>query len=187
MMHAQMHPPVLHDNQMSLALLTFRMLSVEKKLSIMRKFPVNQSRRRRIPLTRSRTSRSKPRAPQGHPKQLQHQQALCERSGYFPSIKRSRISCRIWQSRMPIQLWSSKWKNLGKWPLPCQMVFVLKPLTQTQQTADDADQDYKHKSRFVICGNFAAWGEQFNSHYESRCSTLAIDAQSSMCSRYYMV
>ena len=24
-----------------------------------------------------------------------------------------------------------KWKSLGKWPLPCQMVFVLKPLTQT--------------------------------------------------------
>ena len=36
-----------------------------------------------------------------------------------------------------------KWKSSGKWPLPCQMVFVLKPLTQTQQTADDADQDYK--------------------------------------------
>ena len=28
-----------------------------------------------------------------------------------------------------------KWKNLGKWPLPCQMVFVLKPLTQVQSTA----------------------------------------------------
>ena len=40
-----------------------------------------------------------------------------------------------------------------------QMVFMLKPLTQTQQTADDADEDYKHKSRLVICGNFAAWGE----------------------------
>ena len=34
-----------------------------------------------------------------------------------------------------------KWKNLGKWPLPCQMVFVLKPLTQIQQAEDDADQD----------------------------------------------
>ena len=44
-----------------------------------------------------------------------------------------------------------EWKNLGKWPLPCQMVFVLKPLTQTQQTADDADQDYKHKSQLAIC------------------------------------
>ena len=52
-----------------------------------------------------------------------------------------------------------KWKSLGKWPLPCQMVFVLKPLTQTQQTEDDVHQDYKHKSRLVICGNFAAWGE----------------------------
>ena len=24
------------------------------------------------------------------------------------------------------------WKQRGKWPLPCQMVFVLKPLTQSQ-------------------------------------------------------
>ena len=48
---------------------------------------------------------------------------------------------------------------MGKWPLPCQMLFVLKPLTQTQPTADDADQDYKHESGLVICGNFAAWGE----------------------------
>ena len=52
-----------------------------------------------------------------------------------------------------------KWKSLGKWPLPCQIVFVLKPLTQTQQTEGGTDQDYKHKSRLVICGNFAAWGE----------------------------
>ena len=36
---------------------------------------------------------------------------------------------------------------------------MLKPLTQLQQTEDDADQDYKHKNRLVICGNFAAWGE----------------------------
>ena len=52
-----------------------------------------------------------------------------------------------------------KWKSLGKWPLPWQMIFILKPLTQTQQTADDADQDHKHKSRLVICGNLLAWGE----------------------------
>ena len=52
-----------------------------------------------------------------------------------------------------------KWKSLGKWPLPCQMVFVLKPLTQIQQTEDDADQDYKRKIRLEICGTFAAWGE----------------------------
>ena len=47
-----------------------------------------------------------------------------------------------------------KWKSLGKRPLPCQMVFVLKPLTQTH-----VEQDYKHISRLVIRGNFAAWGE----------------------------
>ena len=39
------------------------------------------------------------------------------------------------------------------------MVFVLKTLTQSQQTGDNVQADYKHKSRLVICGNFAAWGE----------------------------
>ena len=43
-----------------------------------------------------------------------------------------------------------KSKSLGKWPL----VFVLKPLTQTQQTADDIDQDYKHKIK--SSGHFVA-------------------------------
>ena len=52
-----------------------------------------------------------------------------------------------------------KWRSLGKWPLPCQMVFVLKPLTQSQQVGDDVQEEYKHKSRLVICGNFASWGE----------------------------
>ena len=52
-----------------------------------------------------------------------------------------------------------RWKSLGKWPLPCQMVFVLKPLTQSQQKGDDVQEEYKHKSRLVICGNFASWGE----------------------------
>ena len=55
-----------------------------------------------------------------------------------------------------------KWRSLGKCPLsglPCQMVFVVKPLTQYQQTGDDVQADYRHKSRLVICGNFAAWGE----------------------------
>ena len=52
-----------------------------------------------------------------------------------------------------------KWKNMGKWPLPCQMVFVLKPLTQSQQQGKDIQEEYKHKSRLVICGNFASWGE----------------------------
>ena len=51
-----------------------------------------------------------------------------------------------------------KWKSQGKWPLLCQMVFVLKPLTQAQQTDEDVQQDYKHRSRLVTCGNFA-WGE----------------------------
>ena len=39
------------------------------------------------------------------------------------------------------------------------MVFVLRPLTQTQQTEGETDQEYKHKSRLVIYSNFAAWGE----------------------------
>ena len=52
-----------------------------------------------------------------------------------------------------------RWKSSGRWPLPCQMVFVLKPLTQSQQIGDDVQAEYKHKSRLVICGNFASWGE----------------------------
>ena len=57
-----------------------------------------------------------------------------------------------------------RWKSMGKilpgkWPLPCQMVFVLKPLTQSQQQGSDNQAEYKHKSRLVICGNFASWGE----------------------------
>ena len=52
-----------------------------------------------------------------------------------------------------------RWKGSGRWPLPCQMVFVLKPLTQSQQIGDDVQAEYKHKSRLVICGNFASWGE----------------------------
>ena len=51
------------------------------------------------------------------------------------------------------------WRSKGKWPLPCQMVFVLKPLTQSQQQGSDIHDEYKHKSRLVICGNFATWGE----------------------------
>ena len=40
------------------------------------------------------------------------------------------------------------------------MVFVLNPLTQSEQMGDDDVQaEYKHKSRLVICGNFASWGE----------------------------
>ena len=39
------------------------------------------------------------------------------------------------------------------------MVFVLKPLTQSQQQGNDVHEEYKHKSRLVICGNFATWGE----------------------------
>ena len=48
-----------------------------------------------------------------------------------------------------------QWKSKGKWLLPCQMVFVLKPLTQSQQQGSDIQEEYKHKSRMVICGNFA--------------------------------
>ena len=51
-----------------------------------------------------------------------------------------------------------RWKSSGRWPLPCQMVFVLKPLTQSHQRGNDVQEDYKHKSRLVICGNFASLG-----------------------------
>ena len=32
-----------------------------------------------------------------------------------------------------------RWKSSGRWPLPCQIVFVLKPLTQSQQIGDDGE------------------------------------------------
>ena len=80
------------------------------------------------------------------------------------------------------------WKQKGKWPLPCQMVFVLKPLTQSQQEGNDVHEEYKHKSRLVICGNFATWrGEHSTNHDQLGCSTIAIDAQSSMFQGDYMV
>ena len=52
-----------------------------------------------------------------------------------------------------------KFKSMGKWPLPCQLAFVLKPLTQVQQTEDESDEAFKHQSTLVTCGNFAAWRE----------------------------
>ena len=39
-----------------------------------------------------------------------------------------------------------KFKSMGKWPLPCQMVFGVKPLTQTQQSEVDSNETYKHKT-----------------------------------------
>ena len=33
------------------------------------------------------------------------------------------------------------WRQKGKWPLPCQMVFVLKPLTQSQQQGSDVHEE----------------------------------------------
>ena len=80
-----------------------------------------------------------------------------------------------------------KWKSLGKWPLPCQMVFVLKPLTQSQQQGDDVQAENKHKSRLVICGKLCLMGRAFHDYDQPRCSTLAIDAQSSMFQGDYIV
>ena len=76
-----------------------------------------------------------------------------------------------------------KWKSSGRWPLPCQMVFVLRPLTQFQQIGDDVQADYKHKSRLVICSNFASWGE--HSTTTANLDAPLFDAQSSMFSRHY--
>ena len=54
----------------------------------------------------------------------------------------------------------AKLRSMCKWPLPCQMVFVLKPLTQTQQSEVDSEDAEKHKSRLVTCGDFAARSKQ---------------------------
>ena len=56
-----------------------------------------------------------------------------------------------------------KFKSMGKWPLPCQMVSVLKPLTQTQQSEKKWTQRVPMSTRvgrLVTCGNFAALSEQ---------------------------
>ena len=60
-----------------------------------------------------------------------------------------------------------KFKSMGKWPLPCQMVFVLKPLTQIQQTEDDADQDYKHKSRLGDLWQLCCMGRTLDDQNQS--------------------
>ena len=80
-----------------------------------------------------------------------------------------------------------KWKSLGKWPLSCQMVFVLKPLTQTQQTEDNVDQDYKHKSRLVVCGNSAAWGEHSTTTTNLDAPLLRLMLTLTCSPRHYVV
>ena len=40
-----------------------------------------------------------------------------------------------------------KFKSMGKQPVPCQVFFVLKPLTQAQQNEVDSAEACKHKSR----------------------------------------
>ena len=54
-----------------------------------------------------------------------------------------------------------KWKSSGRWPLPCQMIGDLRQP--------------------------CLMGRALYEYYKSRCSTPAIDAQSSMFSRDYMV
>ena len=76
-----------------------------------------------------------------------------------------------------------RWKSSGRWPLPCQMVFVLKPLTQSQQMGDDVQAEYKHKSRLVICGNFASWGEHSTTTTNLDAPLLRLMPQLSMVSR----
>ena len=60
------------------------------------------------------------------------------------------------------------------------MVFVLKPLTQAQQTGEDIQEDYKHKESIGDLWRLCCMGRTLYYNYQSRCSTLAIDAQSSM-------
>ena len=145
---------------MSLVQLTLLNKSVVKKLFTMKRFPISLHVRRRRILTRSRTTPIKAKSIPMTPKAIASSEgAMRERwlVSIYKEIESFLQNMAIKDADPSLVV---KWKSLGKWPLPCQMVFVLKPLTQTQQTADDdADQDYKHKSRLVICGNFAACGE----------------------------
>ena len=63
-----------------------------------------------------------------------------------------------------------KWKSSGRWPLPCQMVFVLKPLTQSQQIAGRLQAQKSIGDMWQLC----CMGRALYNYYESRCSTLAL-------------
>ena len=76
-----------------------------------------------------------------------------------------------------------KWKSLGKWPLPCQMVFVLKPLTQTIDCRRGRPRLQTQES-IGHMWQLRCMGRTLYDNYKSRCSTLAIDAQSSKRSKY---
>ena len=53
-----------------------------------------------------------------------------------------------------------KFKTMGKWPLLCQMVFVLKPLIQTQHTEVDSRMPTNTRVNWSFVVTFAAWSEQ---------------------------
>ena len=60
-----------------------------------------------------------------------------------------------------------KFKAMGKWPLPCQMLFVLEPLTQVQHKEVDSEEAYKAT--------------------KLGCTIVAAHAEPSICRRYDMV
>ena len=143
---------------MSRALLISKIVSVEEKLSIMRKFLVNLKSKKKNLSDKKLNFTIKAKSIPVTPKAVAASTGSMQKwlLSIYKEIETFLQNMAIIDADPALVI---KWKSLGKWPLPCQMVFVLKPLTQTQLTADDADQDYKHRSRWVICGNFAAWGE----------------------------
>ena len=52
-----------------------------------------------------------------------------------------------------------RWKSSGRWPSMPNGIRVETTDTVTADGDDDVQAEYKHKSRLVICGNFASWGE----------------------------
>eukprot|EP00971_Amphidinium_carterae_P061385 1215461-Amphidinium_carterae.4 len=50
-----------------------------------------------------------------------------------------------------------EYKQQGVEQLPCQMVFVEKPVTELQRTKLKLKENYKLKARLVVCGNWQIW------------------------------
>ena len=76
-----------------------------------------------------------------------------------------------------------RWKSSGRWPLPCQMVFVLKPLPQSQQSRWWCPGRLQAQESIGDLRQLCLMARALHDYNQSRRTTLAIDAQSSMLSR----
>ena len=149
-----------HRTSLFLGTLTMWTMTDVTKLFTMRKFRL-RSRRASPKMTRSPPTPSRPRAFWSRPRLLQPAQGQLGMDGWHQSTRRSRTSSWTLPSLMRTQpALAVNFKPHKKWPLLCQVMFALKPLTQVQQTEMDSEDACKYKSRLVICRKFASWSEQ---------------------------